>query len=671
VRALSPDRADAAEGKLDEAGAQRVVRTGADGRFEVTLDPDDPCCTVVATAPGFGMSAEDEVRAGDDLLLTLVPSASIAGRVMDPERRPVSGAAVEVFGTYASERYSRVTVADGTGAFEVLGIPPSRPHESRFSGRGMHIEVSAEGYASTLVTLDVLRGGIPRDLEIVLRPSRRLTVTVRDATTGAPISSASVGLDRVFLMGISERRQRLRKGAGAPTAVFPETVATTDASGRCEVSGVEAEVAENDGTALTALPRICVWKPGYVSTAGIVAAPGMASMSLVLAPAARVTGRVLDGDGKPVPGARVAAVAASGPAVVGPPSPPSVLAPSTTADATGRYALDLAAGATLEIRAETGARRFPTTPEFGSVKVSVQRDGDTEAPDLILRRDARSCRAPVVVLSAEGTPLPGATVFAAMGTTRTDRNGRAVVPRDHPQSGRESPVTAMARGFVPASMPVVEGEETVLRLERGKRIEGRVLAADGTPAVGARVRAEDPSGAAVQTHYVGDLGFHPPAVDVTDERGRFRLEGLAGTVRVVAVHRRRVPVPSGTEPPTAVAPAVEAGAADVILRLPADDSAVGALVEGTVVDAETEAPVVLDYVRFRRERPGGGVESLGIAQPSGPGRFRVETVPPGRWTVKIMAPGYGFSSVEFDVPEGVASAPFRAKLSRAGSTSPR
>lgn len=183
-----------------------------------------------------------------------------------------------------------------------------------------------------------------------------------------------------------------------------------------------------------------------------------------LEPAVRIAGRVTDGDGRPVPGARVTAVA------------------------------DAAGG----------------------------DDGETEE-----QRLARRARAALGRTEGDaGGPSRGDQ------TRYADADGRFVL--EGLVRGGVYHVSCSAEGYAPwwdEAVPTVgrggDGHrELAVVLERGAVVEGRVLYDDGTPVEGARVRAvrvtadpQDPG------HFEATPEAQRQAE--TDERGRYRLQGLA------------------------------------------------------------------------------------------------------------------------------------------------
>ncbi|MBL9085909.1 MAG: carboxypeptidase regulatory-like domain-containing protein [Planctomycetia bacterium] len=235
------------------------------------------------------------VRSGIDTVeLRLAPGAEVRGRVVNASGEPVAGATVgvspkreatadgldDVFGlleTWGSARTSgpqalvrTTTGADGgfvarglpTGACVVSVLPPA-PY-------GPREDVPADG------------GG--KEVEIVVATSVTYRVTVVDAE-GHPLAGASVKVIR-------------RKAIDAATTQYlHDPVLTTDASGEVTVGplrpadGYGLEVAPPDGRADLLDQSFSRWTPG--------------ELRVELAFARTLRGRVVDGRGAPIPGARV------------------------------------------------------------------------------------------------------------------------------------------------------------------------------------------------------------------------------------------------------------------------------------------------------------------------------------------------------------------------------
>jgi RNA polymerase sigma factor (sigma-70 family) len=113
---------------FDGALQSRSVRTDADGRFAlVRLPTDRPIC-LAARAAGFASRFGDPVAApASDIVLRLLPESALVGRVEDADGAPIAGASIRV-GRYDRTSYDSPVPVDVTtddeGAFRIAGIGP-------------------------------------------------------------------------------------------------------------------------------------------------------------------------------------------------------------------------------------------------------------------------------------------------------------------------------------------------------------------------------------------------------------------------------------------------------------------------------------------------------------------------------------------------------------------
>lgn len=250
-----------------------------------------------------------------------------------------------------------------------------------------------------------------------------------------------------------------------------------------------------------------------------------------------------------------------------------------------------------------------------------------------------------------GKPLTGAQVRLLTG-----RSGETVLFPTEDQfttsasgevqlrASEGSTVEARHPGHAPARGELtsrVLGRRLVLRLnqestEASEVLAGRVVDESGAAIAGAGVRAEPPRG----TRLPGaESSGAPVAEALTDADGRFLLERLPpGRYDVSAGILGRV---------STTASGVEAGRRDVVLTL-----ARGARLTGRVRD-ERGAPVAsfqleLQHHRGPLEREPGA--TLTVVDPEG--RFTVEGLAPGTYTLRVAAQGLAPSATQVDVAPG-------------------
>jgi hypothetical protein len=178
----------------------------------------------------------------------------------------------------------------------------------------------------------------------------------------------------------------------------------------------------------------------------------------------------------------------------------------------------------------------------------------------------------------------------------------------------------------------------VLELGAGARLDGRVLAADGSPAVGAIVEVE------VEMGETRRAGATPTRTATTDADGHFEALGLEGRVfKVVArLERDGRPVQRavlrGVEPGVPVALALlETVALEVHARGPDGRPVADLEISGRLMDART----VL-------QTPGQKFTSTSSASD---GRHRVDGLLPGAWQFDFEADGLApFDELALDLP---------------------
>ena len=276
----------------------------------------------------------------------------------------------------------------------------------------------------------------------------------------------------------------------------------------------------------------------------------------------------------------------------------------------------------------------------------------------------------LLVAGPDGKPVWGAVASAGrMGNPpRTDAEGKLLWIWGPPRAGVPTPtveVTVRAKGFAPATatlFPPGSGTETVtVALSKGQRLAGRVLQADGTPAVGVSVNVGN--GSLPVAEVFPDAGQTWPipyddpeasrgkiyAVASTGDDGTFSVEDLPdGPYHVAAAKAKRVRS-GGAKPLRAVASAVPAGTSDLSLTLPVDDSPPTGRVEGRLVDAKTGGPVANATVGLQRGKetlaaafgdPRMSLPGVGGARIESDGRFAFEDVPVGPCTLSAGAAGY-------------------------------
>ena len=251
-----------------------------------------------------------------------------------------------------------------------------------------------------------------------------------------------------------------------------------------------------------------------------------------------LSGVVVGPDGRPSPGAEVVA---SGGAWDG---DPAVAMGRATADADGRFVLELADGPTSCDR--------PTLWAFvaGSAVGSSPIDRDALEGRPVRLTLGPPCRASFVVAGPDGRAIAGARItprrvarevpdlpeaIAALASSTTDRDGRAVLPAFRPEELLAVEVEAEGFGIQPREFRTTEGLADVgtksITLVSGGRVSGRVVADDPRAVAGLTVRVNSSTG--------GRGGANAGlATATTDGSGRFEVPAIAAGVVTVRVRPR-------------------------------------------------------------------------------------------------------------------------------------
>ena len=583
--------------------------SGADGRFHLPgLDPgathrlrvDHPLhapAELDVAAPAAGVT-----RSGVEVVLD--PGTRAFGVVFGADGAPLAGATAELRPMRGSEPIFRprpllrdesrapAATSDGEGRFAIEHVVPGR----------YDLWVAAAGHAPLRVPgVEVPAPPEAGDLgSVSLQPGAEVAGRVRDAD-GAAIAGAEVrGVYRdAFSWG----------GEDEP----PTT--KTGADGRF----VLADLAP--GQRLDLL----VGAEGFVeeTVVGVVAPPER-PVEVELTRAATLAGRVVDGFGVGVPGARVHAEA-EGSEGRGRLRPPRSRMAAVEED--GSFVLEgVPTGA---VRVIAGAEDFQD-PEPLRLELAAgeRREG-------IRIELARGGALAGRVTGPDGQPIADATVQAAPGQrampghqARTDAEGRYRIgglPPGLVQVRAEHP------DFVgPAREATIGAGETRLDLElrRGLEISGRVVDEAGAPVAGAEVMLTSDTWS----------GYRPPTR--TGDDGAFRLRGVEpGTWRLMVTKDDLAQLEPDTRYEVADAPLV-----GIEVRMTA-----GAAIAGTVRGLDLADVARLRLFAMSEERKG--MPRTGVVDFEG--GYRIEGVGPGRWrVVAMLGEGEGMASGEAELAPG-------------------
>ncbi len=468
------------------------AEVGADGRFALALVGD--WTGIFAIAPGFapGASAPFLLEdAGDgEIRITLSPGATLEGDVVDPEGRPAGGATIAVtlaaHGIPGAEVYAelpivRTTQSDLEGRFRFADMPPCYRDLSAMLG-------SAAG-----------RYGSPGGLHSA---ATRVTLVLEVATSADRTRDAAGGIDAES-SGSAQAMHALEvvvEGAGAG----PVAGAEVAASAAQPLLGYSSRTVATDsaGRATLEVPagipcRVTVSADGYRTFSETIEPRDR--IEIALEPLVAVRGRVLDGSGRPVAGARVYVESAS-----------LDYNSYSVSFEDALFSSDLCAWSDREgcfllrkARSEIGPRLMVVSSRHGREVVSL---AEPLREELTVTLEPHASVAGRVV-DENGAAIPGAAVYL-QASVRNVWNTRAAVTTDGVGSFRlplapceEVRLEVWAAGFGSTGSqtfrvaPGASLEDVTVRLSAGTLLRTRLAHHDGAPAggVGVWVTSAGPS----------------------------------------------------------------------------------------------------------------------------------------------------------------------------------
>ena len=240
------------------------VRTAPDGGFSIEGAPDGETLLWSASAPGC-MDASGLLGGATRLEIVLDRAQRVAGRIVDPEGKPVPDVRIEV--RYLREGWSTTArdrvVAGEDGAFAF----------HRESPLAAVVELRARGFRLAERKLEALpTEGAAKELllgDVVLDRGRALRGRVTDAATGAPLAGVS-------LEATSTREEASR-------LVTDEQATTSDEEGAFALEGIVTD------RPVRLVARIAGRAP---ATLGVGAGSEGALVGVVLGRGGRVEGRL-------------------------------------------------------------------------------------------------------------------------------------------------------------------------------------------------------------------------------------------------------------------------------------------------------------------------------------------------------------------------------------------
>lgn len=607
-----------------EAALTPPVVSGADGTFQLRL-PVRFRREIRAAAPGrFPAGAEVPPGAGAaPVTLSLAPAAVIAGSVVDERGGALSGCFLVTVDPADAEKPPRLGWSRPDGSFRLAGLLP---------GRKYAVMATQEGFApgNAEVTAPPAGKASP-PLRIVLTRGQRAFGRVVDEE-GRPVSGVRLTLEPAFEDEPPpfEEIEGQEEETGFTVMVLE---GSSDARGAFEIANVSA------GTFLLRATRegfAAFSKEGVEIAAG----PGPTDFgTITLERGVSIEGRVTDSKGRPVEGAEVTAT------------------PSISLDALGT------SGVTSQQPVETGAD--------GSFRIGALKRG--ERYDLFIRHTGH------VPTTAPGVEAPAEDVKIVLQTART-LSGRVVGPEREPVPGAEIAATEETKAsfdgagyeftstrplavtdaegrFVIADleagilnlvvsarqyrtrrlegfrMPDEDVEDLEIVLDRGARLEGRVVDGEGEPVARARLEARLQGGE-------GGSGPDSQPAAVSGADGSYVLEGLETAQYRIVVES---PTHGRTDAFAAISPGTNR--LDIVFER-------GVEVTGRAVD-ESGAPVAGAAVILSALPSGRGFDTVSAED----GSFRFPAVRDGLFRLTGQARGFSKAAAPGEIQ--IAGQPLR------------
>ncbi|MGO9108872.1 MAG: carboxypeptidase regulatory-like domain-containing protein, partial [Thermoguttaceae bacterium] len=481
---------------------------------------------VYASPPAFDLKSQqlDQLRAGAAVTV-MQKGAVIEGVVTDPQGKPVAGATVGLFLHFFRQLYLRAET-DEKGRYR---LPACEAGEYA-------IAAAAKSYAPDSQRVAVAKD--PRKVDLRLRKGELIRIRVVDKQ-GRPLQGATVS-------PLSDIKYPAAMALHFQIAGERGQFQVTSEDGRWSTLWIPGDrlhffVSNNVKSVDVRVPpgapeRVVVLEAGGYARLG-QAAP----LAAANAANAKVSGKVIDENGKPLPGAEIWL-----PLFLRGLGRPQTL--HTKSDEQGRFVLEIDAAWLAKMQPWERAMTlwaYASGRQLGTGKVVLP----SGASDVVIRLGPAADTS-FVVLNPEGRPCAGALVElyyvrTALGfqflpeelmariAARTDSEGRVKLPAASQDILFEVRITAKDLGIqvqrVEKSKPPAIVGRTI-RLRPVGKIEGRVIA--------------DPPETARDVRFVfttEDLGNNPPwptegNADVkSDKDGRFVVPALAAGVLMIEV----------------------------------------------------------------------------------------------------------------------------------------
>lgn len=581
-----------------------VTWSGADGRFALRSLPANRLHSVTASLDGFAPASQPaDASSGPPVRFQLGRGAAAVGQVRDEAGQPVTGAiAILTPALLPSvpdagiERLQAVSDAEGRFRF---------PHVNAGS---FGLQVEKEGFTSADVgEITVPEKAAETDLGTVMLKTGAVVEGIVVDSRGKPIAGADVNPQS------SDGKLFIRPATTGPDGSF--RFADLPRGG-----------------------RFTLWidHPGFLQLqVPEVEAPTTKSLRIKLVEARSLKGQVVDPEGQPVAGAKVALVERGGSTLFGGGFVEGAWGSSlTTTDEDGQFVLNRLPPQTIKIEVRAAGFRHRSLagiqiPEEGeATPVEIRLEPGPYLEGRVL--DGQGRPVPRAMIRAEGQ-IPDAGRFS-YGGARSDDEGRYQIsglePGPHTVTAESQEGGPSAR----ASVEIRDGRNRIdLSLPNGIEVSGRVVDARGLPLAGASVSL---------------LGLPPTSTAWglqadSSADGSFLIRDVPeGTYRLIGQRRGFA---------RAEAPETVQVGGDPVLGLELRLSP-GAVLRGKLLGLSPA-----DRDRIEVHVSGETSISLSPAQVDADGSYRIPDLAPGRWTVLVLLLPRGIVAQEtVEIGEGEA-----------------
>lgn len=286
---------------MSDSGVNSQARAVSqpDGSF-VIEELTEGTYSLIVEAPGWGTRRLNRIEAdAQDVLIEMIQQGSVEGQVIDR----ASGQPVPTFLAIVRAVIPNSPVyGRRVGVQDVKNDPQGKYLVGGLDSGSYVVEIQAEGYAPTYSTpFEVTQGLVVSGIQVFVSTGGKLIGQVVNGQTGEPVVGAEV---RTFDNAYIDHPLANLLGAGAPRTTTDRS-ARTDKEGRFELPYLWPDVYQvqisSPGLLRTVRKDVRVADSTTPTDLGVIRLDRGASLK----------GRVVDGAGRPLPGATVGLTASS------------------------------------------------------------------------------------------------------------------------------------------------------------------------------------------------------------------------------------------------------------------------------------------------------------------------------------------------------------------------